>query len=228
MPVVAVLMRNPEKSLQEAGAALIVSDYEDRKLWNALEEIDKEEAKLKTGSANTLSHALQQKDQDILNAMSCVNSTRNDLQQLRDDGWESLLEKIYSFCEEHDIPKVNMHDEYVDRHKPRKRTNITNRFDNLDGIADLAKVLVETKKHLAFPLAYQLLKLVLILPVATASVERYFSAMNIVKSVLRNKMGDEFMSDCLICYVEKDIFSTITNDDVIDLFKNMKDREGKL
>ena len=52
--------------------------------------------------------------------------------------------------------------------------------------------------------------------------------MNIVKSVLRNKMGDEFMSDCLICYVEKDIFSTITNDDVIDLFKKMKDREGKL
>ena len=27
----------------------------------------------------------------------------------------------------------------------------------------------------------------------------------------------------LICYVEKDIFSTITNDDVIDLFKKMKD-----
>ena len=102
------------------------------------------------------------------------------------------------------------------------------RFANLDGIADLAKVLVETKKHIAFSLVYQLLKLVLILPVATASVERCFSAMNIVKSVLRNKMGDEFMSDCLICYVEKDIFSTITNDDVIDLFKKMKDREGKL
>ena len=46
------------------------------------------------------------------------------------------------------------------------------RFANLDGIADLAKELVETKKHLAFPLVYQLLKLVLILPVAAASVER--------------------------------------------------------
>ena len=46
------------------------------------------------------------------------------------------------------------------------------RFANLDGIADLAKELVETKKHLAFPLVYQLLKLVLILPVAAASMER--------------------------------------------------------
>ena len=78
------------------------------------------------GSANTLSQALQQKDQDILNAMSCVQSTRNDLQQLRDNGWKSLLEKVYSFCEEHDILKLNMQDEYVDRHNTRKKTNITN------------------------------------------------------------------------------------------------------
>ena len=101
------------------------------------------------------------------------------------------------------------------------------RFVELDGIADLAKLLVDTKKHLSFPLVYKLLKLGLILPVATASVERCFSAMNIVKSVLRNKMGEKFMSDCLICYVEKDIFSTIKNDDVIDLFKKIKDRGGK-
>jgi hypothetical protein len=69
---------------------------------------------------------------------------------------------------------------------------------------------------------------VLILPVAMISVERCFSAMNIVKSVLRNKMGEKFMRDVMICYVDKDIFSTITNDDVIDLFKRIKDREGNL
>jgi hypothetical protein len=52
--------------------------------------------------------------------------------------------------------------------------------------------------------------------------------MNIVKNVLRNKMGKKFISDCLICFVEKDIFSTITKDDVIDRFKKVKNREGKL
>ena len=102
------------------------------------------------------------------------------------------------------------------------------RFANLDGIADLAKVLVETKKHLAFPLMYQLLKLVLILRVATTSVERCFSAMNVVKKKLHDKIGDKFMSDCLICYVEKVMFSPISNDDVFDLFKVIKDRKGKL
>jgi hypothetical protein len=102
------------------------------------------------------------------------------------------------------------------------------RFDNLDGIVDLAKLMVQTNKHITFSLVYQLLKLVLILPVATASVERCFSAMNVVKKKLRNKMGDQFMSGCLICYVEKDMFSTIINDEVIDHFKKMKFRSGKL
>jgi hypothetical protein len=90
------------------------------------------------------------------------------------------------------------------------------RFDNLNRISDLVKLMVQTNKHITFPLVYQLLKLVLILPVATASVERCFSAMNIVKKKLANKMGDQFMSDCLICYMKKDIFFTISNDAVID------------
>jgi hypothetical protein len=48
------------------------------------------------------------------------------------------------------------------------------RFDNLNGISDPAKLMVQTNKHITFLLVYQLLKLVLILPVATASAERCF------------------------------------------------------
>ncbi|CAN6179756.1 unnamed protein product [Urochloa humidicola] len=44
MPVVALATRNPEKSLLEARASLLIKDYEDPKLWAALEEIDREEA----------------------------------------------------------------------------------------------------------------------------------------------------------------------------------------
>ena len=42
-----------------------------------------------------------------------------------------------------------------------------------------------------------------------------------------NKMGEKCMSDSLICYVDKDLFSTIMNNDVVDLFKKIKNREGK-
>ncbi|XP_037410385.1 uncharacterized protein LOC119273263 [Triticum dicoccoides] len=77
---------------------------------------------------------------------------------------------------------------------PELRTYIDNvrvdeRFANLDGIADLAKLMVETNKHITFPLVYHLLKLVLILPVATASVERCFSAMNVAADLVLG-LGD--------------------------------------
>ena len=46
------------------------------------------------------------------------------------------------------------------------------------------------KKNVSYPLVYSLVTLALILPVATAIVERAFSAMNIIKNRLRNRIGD--------------------------------------
>ncbi|XP_028956433.2 uncharacterized protein LOC126617041 [Malus sylvestris] len=60
------------------------------------------------------------------------------------------------------------------------------KFANLKGISDLAKKMVGTKKDQTYPLLYLLLTLALILLVATASVERAFSAMNKVKNTLHN------------------------------------------
>ncbi|CAN6542063.1 unnamed protein product [Malus baccata var. baccata] len=65
-------------------------------------------------------------------------------------------------------------------------------FADLKGISDLAQKMVGTKKDHTYPLVYLLLTLALILPVATASVERVFSAMNIVKNTLRNRMAPLF------------------------------------
>ena len=60
--------------------------------------------------------------------------------------------------------------------------------------------------------------LVLILPVATAIVERAFSAMNIIKNQLRNRIGDQWMNDCLVIYIEKDIFKTIECEEIMQRF----------
>jgi len=43
-----------------------------------------------------------------------------------------------------------------------------------------------------YGIVYKLLKLVLVLPVATASVERIFFAMNTIKNKLRSKMRQKF------------------------------------
>ena len=50
------------------------------------------------GITNSLSKALQRKDLDILNAMSLVKSTKQQLNKLRENGWESLINKVFSFC----------------------------------------------------------------------------------------------------------------------------------
>jgi hypothetical protein len=52
-------------------------------------------------------------------------------------------------------------------------------FAKLNSISELGRLMVSTNKHICFPLVYRLLKLVLVLPIATASVERCFSAMKL-------------------------------------------------
>ena len=53
-------------------------------------------------------------------------------------------------------------------------------------------------------MVYNLLKL--LLPVAMASVESVFSALTFVKTKLRNKIGDSLLDDCLVTFIERDIF----------------------
>ncbi|CAA7014616.1 unnamed protein product [Microthlaspi erraticum] len=77
------------------------------------------------------------------------------------------------------------------------------RFKSLNSLGDLSYLMVETRKHVAHPLVYRLLKLVLTLPVATASVERCFSAMKLLKTAARSRIGDQFLSDCMVFFIEK-------------------------
>nr|XP_016448688.1 PREDICTED: uncharacterized protein LOC107773774 [Nicotiana tabacum] len=81
--------------------------------------------------------------------------------------------------------------------------DIDQRFSNLGGLGELSKKLVETKKNITYPLVFCLVKLVLLLPVATATVERALSAIKFIKNDLRNRMDDEFLDGCIVPYVEK-------------------------
>ncbi|CAM8879731.1 unnamed protein product [Rhodiola kirilowii] len=266
------------------------------------------------GLTESLSMTLQRKDQDILNAMSMVTSTKRQLQTIRDHDWNSLMQNVSSFCDKYDIQILNLEEEFVDARRPRRKSGITNkqhlqvdcfytvldlilqefndrfnevnsellicmaslspidlfqhfnhlklmrlmkfypddfdfgdqhliehqlrlyidnvredeRFSNLKDLCALARVMVDTRKHRAYPLVFRLLKLVLTLPVATATVERCFSAMKIVKTSLRNRMTDSFLCDGLICYIEKDLFHSVSNEDVMGRLTKMKTRREQL
>jgi hypothetical protein len=74
--------------------------------------------------------------------------------------------------------------------------------------------MVESEKHLAFSLVYRIIELALLLLVATSSVERAFSAMNIIKTHLRNRMKDEWLNDLILCYIKKEIFRQLDYDKI--------------
>ena len=97
-----------------------------------------------------------------------------------------------------------------------------------DSLSSLALKLVQSRQHLVFPLVYRLIRLALTLPVATASVERVFSAMNIIKTDLRNKMGDHWLNDLMVCFVEREIFAKISDKEIMVHFHALKNRRGHL
>ena len=73
-------------------------------------------------------------------------------------------------------------------------------------------------------MVYNLFKLVLFLPVVTASVERVFFALTFVKTKLRNKMGDSLLDDCLHTFIERDIFFQVDKNDIINTFMRFRKR----
>ncbi|XP_057418166.1 uncharacterized protein LOC130712347 [Lotus japonicus] len=97
-------------------------------------------------------------------------------------------------------------------------------LSELSGFSDLAIKVVETRKHIVYPMVYLLIELALILHVATATIERAFSAMNINKNRMQNRMGDEWLNDCLVTYIEKDVFDSVENEKIVQSFQNMKTR----
>ncbi|XP_051120412.1 uncharacterized protein LOC127244118 [Andrographis paniculata] len=98
------------------------------------------------------------------------------------------------------------------------------RFTNLDGISSLVRLMVQTGKHISYPHILRLLKLALVLPIVTTTIERCFSAMKLVKSYLRNRMGDDLLNDSLICAIEKETLVNVPNEAVVNRFQSMKER----
>ena len=74
----------------------------------------------------------------------------------------------------------------------------------------------------------RLIRLVLTLLVSTATTERAFSTIKLIKTSLHSKMENEFFSDCMVIYVEREITDIVDSDSVIDDFYNLKPRKVQL
>jgi hypothetical protein len=267
------------------------------------------------GVTNELSLALQRSDQDIVEAMGLLEDVKMRLQDMRDNGWTPLFQRVKSFCETNAITVPDMEELIPVRGKSARRNHTVthfhyyhveifiaaidaitsemnhrfnecsskllvcmscldprNSFSKFDvdklvrlaeiyaddftmadhlllrnqlqtfilnirrsvefhgcgDVAKLAEKMVETGKNRTFPLVYRLIELTLILLVATESVERIFSAMNIIKTDLRNRVSNEWFNDLMICYTERKIFQSLDDRMIMERFQAMNKRRMAL
>ena len=82
---------------------------------------------------------------------------------------------------------------------------------------------MRTRNSEDYKLVYRIVRLVLTLLVFTATTKRAFSTMKVVKTNLWNKMENDFLTDFLMLYIEKDIVSTFSLDSIIDDFEDLKE-----
>ncbi|KAK8349683.1 hypothetical protein V6Z11_A06G161000 [Gossypium hirsutum] len=197
------------------------------------------------GIIDNLFQALQRCSQDILNGMSLVLTTK-DLIQNHNKKEDVIVEHHYRV----DIFFAII-DTQLQELKSRFNENVVELltlttaldpkeffklFDidkicilhpdlrKISTLSELCRSLVESGKSVMYPFIDRLILLILTLPVSTASSERAFSVMKIMKTRLCSKMDDGFLISSLVVYVEKEIAKKFDINEIIDDFSELKDR----
>ena len=97
-------------------------------------------------------------------------------------------------------------------------------FKKLNSLSELCQWLARTGNLEYYKLVYRMVRFVLTLLVFTATTKQTFSAMKVIKTNFRNKMENDFLTDSLLLYIEKDIASTFSLDSIVDDFEDLKER----
>jgi len=101
-------------------------------------------------------------------------------------------------------------------------------FQNMSIISELYRELAETNKSQYYHLIDRLIRLVLTLLVSIATIKRTFLTMKHVKSVLRNKIKEELLTDSMMIYIEQELVEDIDSDSILDELYSIKHRRMQL
>ncbi|KAK2385304.1 hypothetical protein QL285_072554 [Trifolium repens] len=132
----------------------------------------------------------------------------------------TLVEKYYpmDFNEQEKVNlKCQLQDFIIDA---RQDSNLK----NLSTIQELCACLAATKKSEVYYLIDRLLRLTMTLPISTPTTERSSSAMKVVKTMLKEKMEDEFLPDSVIIYIEREIAKSFSLDSIVDDLESLEER----
>jgi len=166
-----------------------------------------------------MDHHFSEGSNIALDCFSCLDP-KNSFSKLDVDKLVCLADIYHSYFSDDDCGTIR---EQLDTYVVQVKIHVS--FSSCEDVQSLAMKMVQTEKHLVFPLVYKLIELALILSVSTTSVERDFSAMKIIKSKLRNKINDVWFNDLMICYTEQEIFKSLHDIDIIRTFTTKRSRK---
>lgn len=107
-----------------------------------------------------------------------------------------------------------------------KDANNAELFGEVSSLEKFTQMLVVHNLKEVFPNIFRLSCIILTLPISTASAERSFSALKIIKTRLRNSIGDKWFVDQLLLYIEKDIVKSFENEQILNRYVEMGPRRG--
>jgi hypothetical protein len=154
----------------------------------------------------------------------CISVTlipKNGFASLRASDVRNMVEKYYhaDFNQNERIGLEHQLSHFV--------IDVSNRGDlkNITILAELCWCLISTRCHRVFNLINMMFCLLVTLTVSTASAERAFSCLKIIKMRLRNKMEDDYLANSLLIHIEGEIMRNCTYNDIVNEFKDLKERK---
>lgn len=117
---------------------------------------------------------------------------------------EDLKQEYILFCRTHNIDTIS-----------KKMTNL-----DRSSLHMIYRSMIQKEQSSIYPNLSKLYKLVLTLPVSSASCERSFSALKIIKNRLRTAMTNERLRDLLIIAVESRRVKNTALDEMVEYFWN--------
>lgn len=147
----------------------------------------------------------------ILNALHSLTKANNWIG--KDAVGPDFLEAIHTLCEFYGGEEQKLKTELRVFHAS---------FPNTSTMKEMLKTLRDNSGQEIFPTLVEMIRTYATIPVSTATVERSFSKLKLVKDTLRSLCTEERLSDLLLLAIEKDI--PVNHSEVINIYRDMAPR----
>ncbi|GFX95945.1 zinc finger MYM-type protein 1 [Trichonephila clavipes] len=86
----------------------------------------------------------------------------------------------------------------------------TNSLDSINDAKQLIQYILENNLEEIYPNVYITIRIMLTVPVSTASAERSFSKLKLIKTYLRSTMSQELLSALSVLSIEAEIAASVS------------------